>query len=269
MDLMVLAPHQDDEVLGAGGLIQICKSRGDSVRVVFATNGDHQGRGVARRRYDESRNALARLGVPESNIYYFGYADTGMRPSHSFLLRLLQSPMDKPLTSPVSSTTYHPADGRTVRNLRTGWEGPLTKETFLLDLAWCIAECSPNLLLMPSRWDAHGDHAALAALAEAAGACATVPTCLSFLVHGGDDLHWPSRASEPCECPPLLPVEVWTSRVAVPLSMEQQRLKRQLIGTFLSQCPQELNGFLYAFARKEEIFFPVRSSTHEIDISIL
>ena len=72
MDLMVLAPHQDDEILGAGGLIQICKSRGDSVRVVFATNGDRHGRGVARHRYDESRNALARLGVPESNIYYFG-----------------------------------------------------------------------------------------------------------------------------------------------------------------------------------------------------
>ena len=132
-----------------------------------------------------------------------------------------------------------------------------------------IGSITPNLLLIPNRWDAHGDHAALAALAEAAGVCAAVPTCLSFLIHGGDDLHWPPRASKPCECPPLLPVEVWASRVAVPLSIEQQRLKRQLIGTFLSQCPQELNGFLYAFARKEEIFFPVPSSTHEIDISVL
>ena len=108
MNVLVLAPHQDDEILGAGGLIQICKERGDSVRVVFATNGDHRGSDIAFRRYHESREALSRIGVPESEIYYLGYGDTGMRACHSFLLRLLHAPMDQALDTPVSSTTYHP-----------------------------------------------------------------------------------------------------------------------------------------------------------------
>lgn len=258
MNIMVLAPHQDDEILGAGGLIQICQHRGDSVWVVFATNGDYQGRDIAHQRYTESRDALTRLGVPESNIYYLGYADTGMRPSHSFLLRLLQSPMGKSLESPVSSKTYHPAGKKTVRALRVGQDGILTKEAFLLDLVWCITKCSPDLLVLPSRWDTHGDHASLAALVEASGACAAIPYCLSFLIHGGDDLCWPPRKQVPWVCPPNVPADVWASRVVVPLNLEQQILKGQIIGTFFSQQPQALNGFLYAFAREEEFFFPTR-----------
>lgn len=254
MNVMILAPHQDDEVLGAGGLIQICRSRGNPVTVVFATNGDRQGRAAACRRYYESRNALVRLGVPESEIYYLGYGDTGMRPSHSFLLRLLLSPMDVPLTSPVSSITYHPAGGRTVRSFRTGREGELTKAEFLLDLSWCFSVHTPDLLITPSPWDAHGDHAALSAFAALAQTSTTAVNSLSFLIHGGDDLHWPPREGEAIVCPPAVPKQVWDTHIEVPLTREQQALKRHLIGTFSTQCPCATNGFLYAFAQEKEIF---------------
>ncbi|HET7042023.1 MAG TPA: PIG-L family deacetylase, partial [Gemmatimonadales bacterium] len=38
--ILVLVPHPDDEVLGAGGVLREAVRRGLPVRVVFLTNGD-------------------------------------------------------------------------------------------------------------------------------------------------------------------------------------------------------------------------------------
>ena len=75
--LLVIAPHPDDEVLGAGGLMQRVHATGGAVRVVYLTDGegypegvmesdhtlkptvkDYLGYGKQRRR--EARNALVR-----------------------------------------------------------------------------------------------------------------------------------------------------------------------------------------------------------------
>src|SRR5205809_8147276 len=66
--LLVLAPHPDDEVLGAAGMIDAAVRRGAAVRVVVATDGeagpDKSGAGneLPRRRREETRHALADLG---------------------------------------------------------------------------------------------------------------------------------------------------------------------------------------------------------------
>ena len=38
--LLLIAPHPDDEVLGAGGLMQRVRATGGAVRVVYLTDGD-------------------------------------------------------------------------------------------------------------------------------------------------------------------------------------------------------------------------------------
>src|SRR5712691_10451751 len=38
--LLVIAPHPDDDVLGAGGLMQRVRAGGGSVRVVYLTDGE-------------------------------------------------------------------------------------------------------------------------------------------------------------------------------------------------------------------------------------
>ena len=43
MRILLIAPHQDDEILAAGGLIQKCIKHGDDFLVLFATNGDYHG----------------------------------------------------------------------------------------------------------------------------------------------------------------------------------------------------------------------------------
>ena len=253
MNVLILAPHQDDEILCAAGLIQILVGRGDNVFVLFATNGDYRGLEIARKRYCESRGALALLGVDATQIFYLGYRDTGMRPCHSFLQRILSSPMSDVLEAPICSQTYHPAGMKTVHFLRTGAEGPLSKMTLLADLSWCLNRCNPELLVLPSKADAHGDHAALAALADYAYGDA-LPR-LSYLIHGGDDIHWPSRVPGDILRPPVVLSSLWAQRIWIPLSESQQQLKHKAISMFTTQLSEDCTGFLYAFAREEELFF--------------
>lgn len=256
MNILVIAPHQDDEILGAGGLMQICQQRGDTVSVVFVTNGDYHGANIAQQRYYESRDALARLDINESHIYYIGYGDTGgMSPGHSFLQRLLASQLDNPLVTPVAAKTYHPANRKTVRAFRTGQDSALTRRTLLCDLSWCMAACNPDLLVLPSPCDAHGDHAALAVLVKAAYGGVGVPPCLFYLVHGGNDSEWPPRAGKRLTRPPGILPTLWKRRISLPLTVQQQTFKRNLIGIFSSQLSEDHDGFLYSFARDEEIFF--------------
>lgn len=253
MNILILAPHQDDEILCAAGLIQILRSRGDDIFVLFATNGDYHGIDTARKRYCESRDALSLLGVDAAKIFYLGYRDTGMRPCHSFLQRMLLSPMADALEAPISSQTYHPAGMKTVRALRTGTDGLLSKMMFLTDLTWFLGQCNPKLLVLPCRVDAHGDHAALAALAELSWG--NISPRLSYLIHGGDDIHWPPRSSGDIPCPPVVSTDLWTQRLLIPLSESQRLLKRRAIDLFSTQLSEDSTGFLRAFAGGEELFF--------------
>jgi LmbE family N-acetylglucosaminyl deacetylase len=74
---LVVAPHADDEVLGAGGLIAVLRARGCEVRVLYATvsgyrsahRGDHP---PDHERMDEARAAMGVLGVTDLQVLYTG-----------------------------------------------------------------------------------------------------------------------------------------------------------------------------------------------------
>jgi LmbE family N-acetylglucosaminyl deacetylase len=95
--LMVVAPHPDDEMLGAGGLMQRVLETGGTVRVVYLTDGDgypegvmSEGRvrspsakdyrGYGRQRRREARAALAALGFGPSKYSYtfLSFPDGGL-----------------------------------------------------------------------------------------------------------------------------------------------------------------------------------------------
>ena len=84
-DIVIFAPHQDDEILGGYAVI---RQQPEHIYVVFLTNGDYEGADVARTRWQESCAALTHLGVPRDHILTLGYADTGMPRPVSFLWRL-------------------------------------------------------------------------------------------------------------------------------------------------------------------------------------
>src|SRR5579885_2929728 len=95
--LVVVAPHPDDETLGAGGLIQRVLAQGGSVRVVLLTAGDGYVEGVERetgrprprsaefvaygeRRLGEERAALRLLGDGRIRLEFLGFPDGGLEP---------------------------------------------------------------------------------------------------------------------------------------------------------------------------------------------
>lgn len=80
---LVIAPHQDDEVLGCGGLIARKRFEGFPVHVAFITDGrgSHPGHPaltpstIAAMRENEAREALGKLGVESSAIHFLGAQD--------------------------------------------------------------------------------------------------------------------------------------------------------------------------------------------------
>ena len=90
--VVVLAPHQDDEVIGAGGAIALHTARGDRVTVVHLTDGgggdreDHTGGQIRNVRKLEARAAGDVLGV--ARIECLNFPDGGLRPGGAFLAGL-------------------------------------------------------------------------------------------------------------------------------------------------------------------------------------
>lgn len=80
---LVLAPHQDDDVLGCGGLIAGKRAAGQAVTVAFVTDGAASHRGhplvlpaeLAATRATEARAGLRSLGVDDAAIRFLGAPD--------------------------------------------------------------------------------------------------------------------------------------------------------------------------------------------------
>lgn len=89
---LVLAPHPDDETLGAGGLIARLRSQGIPVTVVAITDGEGAYEGIAGLgavRVPEQVAALERLGVPESMIHRLHLQDREVAAHEDRLVHLL------------------------------------------------------------------------------------------------------------------------------------------------------------------------------------
>ena len=159
--VLVVAPHPDDESIGAGGVLQQARTRGAAVRVVVLTDGDNnpwpqrwiekrwhigapeRARWGARRRA-EAQSALALLGVARDDAEFFGLPDLGLTP---LLMR---------------------ADSA----LQTRLRGTL-------------AAFAPSLIVLPALSDRHPDHNAAHVLLRVALGVPAAPRLIAFAVHGG------------------------------------------------------------------------------------
>ena len=271
--LLVIAPHPDDETLGAGGLIQRVLARHGSVHVVLMTAGDGNVGGVmletglrqppaanfvayGERRVAEARAALRSLGAPAGALDLLGFPDGGLMSLLSRNWRRAQ-----PAHSKTTGASDPPYDFAVEPDI--AYDGTDLRD----ELARVLREVRPTLIALPDPIDRHPDHSAsgvftILAIDEWIGARwprHAAPRVLTYLVHWPDwppgwDEAMPSPAeanlslSLPASLPPR-PLDVaWLT-----LTAEEIAAKRAALAEHTSQ-EHEMGAFLAAFVRRTEPF---------------
>jgi LmbE family N-acetylglucosaminyl deacetylase len=259
--ILVLVPHPDDEVLGAGGVLREAARRGLPVRVVFLTHGDSNewsflayrkrpvlmpggalAMGAIRQR--EALAAAADLGVPAADLTFLGYPDYGTLDiwrSHWG-----PSPPDRGRITRARAVPYPTA-------FRPG--APFKGEEILTDLEAILREFRPTRIFVSHPADHHPDHAALylftrVALWDLQGEVSAA--LYPFLVHypgwprdkglrSGDELSPPDR---------LLAGFRWQSRE---LDSESVDAKRTALAAHRTQYNYSASRLL-PFVRPNELY---------------
>jgi LmbE family N-acetylglucosaminyl deacetylase len=259
--VLILAPHPDDESIGAAGSIQRALRVGAKVKVVCYTNGDanelsfilYEKRltffkktflymGEVRRK--ETLAAMKVLGVDPTQMTFLGYPDHGtmailtrywgtVKPYRSIFARVTQ-------VSYPDALTYH---------------APYVGESILSDLEKVLLDFRPTKIIVSNPVDTNRDHrslyiflrVALWDLEKKIGR----PQVYPYLIHVVD---WPKpRGYEPqlrLDPPSKYVGMRWTQQT---LTQEEVEKKRDAISQYKSQLTYA-PGYLYSFARSDELF---------------
>jgi LmbE family N-acetylglucosaminyl deacetylase len=220
--VMFLAPHPDDDTLGAAGLLRRTVARGGAVRILFATCGENNPwtqRVVERRfrigaadrtrfgarRRAEALAALARLGVDAMHAEFLEFPDQGITGL-----------------------------------LKAGGAEPVAR------LARSMAAWRPGILVTPALNDVHPDHNALAILAALAidqlEPGSRPATVLQYVIHSVDG----GRES--------------ADDVRLSLTTEEQETKRAAIRCHATQLAVHPSKFM-SFAGPKEAFARPRADS--------
>jgi LmbE family N-acetylglucosaminyl deacetylase len=269
--LLVIAPHPDDEILGAAGLIQRVREHAGSVDVVLVTAGDGNVGGVVletglrqppaaqfvaygERRVREARAAIRRLSVGEDRLTVLGFPDGGLLP-------LLSRHWWRahPARSPTTGATDPPYAFVSDPDVR--YDGADLRD----ELVRVIERVQPTVIALPDPLDRHPDHHATAILALLAIDAwlggrwphHEPPRVLGYLVHWPD---WPpgwngiTPTAEHGELrlPPTLPARPLAT-ATLQLRPIEVAAKAAALAEHASQ-ERAMGTFLSAFVRGSEPF---------------
>lgn len=189
--VMVVAPHPDDETIPLGGWLARGAANGATIRAVIVTNGDGFSLQTAqylerfllrpedfirngKLRQRESLRATENLGYGK-DVEFLGFPDEGILPIwEDHWTGSFRSPFTKVDRSPYSRAYRRssPYEGRVV----------------LEQLTELIAVQDPDILVIPSRHEAHPDHYAVSLFATAAIFNPSIerrPLIIEYIVHRG------------------------------------------------------------------------------------
>lgn len=295
--LLVIAPHLDDETLGAAGILATARQNGLAAQVVFITNGDGSGstrlvaqarelRGsiapddpdaknlfqrIATMRRREALAACKVLGLEEKDVIFLGYPDGGTR-------FMWETNWDKahPYFSPYTQTSHSPYSNSFTP------QAPYAGAQVVQDLEKIITRFQPTLVMTTHPEDMHPDHATAYAYSFAAlerlrlknatktAAALQNPRLLTFLVHHG---FWPTPHGyhpDAVLAPPASLVHSGTDWLNQKLTPEARNTKKAALEEYSSQLVFTPH-YLRAFVRSNELFgkVPVQSSQNDQPVSPL
>lgn len=270
--LLVVAPHPDDETLGAGGLMQRVLANGGSVHILLFTAGDGYVEAVEKetgrprprpaefvaygeRRLAELRAAIRELSGGQVRLEVLGFPDGGLEP----LLHAQHWLRSHPERSPTTRATEPPYPE--ALDPSAAYDGA----DLLHAVERTLRTWQPTTVVLPDPLDAHPDHRAAglftllaldAVTRRGDGPAAPLPRMLAYLVHwpgwpGGRGGAPPAPRDTPLELPSDLAPE--RRRLALTLDDGERAVKERALSRHASQ--QEAMGpFLAAFVRRTEPF---------------
>lgn len=253
--ILIVAPHIDDEAIGAGGYAIDALANGADVYVVFLTAGDCNRFSarlmyktlepttadylrVGKARITEAGDAMRLLGIPRDHYFVLGYPDRGLRTMIDHPGTIVRSRGTGAREVPYADAVTPGAEYSFANVLR--------------DLETVIARTRPTTVIAPVPFDAHPDHSAAAELTEVAlGELEIRPSRLGYLVHSSRIptlVQTPRRALLP---PARMQAFSWAT---YGLSTAVQKAKTDVLMTYKSQRPYV---FLLRnkFVRSNELFY--------------
>ena len=269
--ILVLSPHPDDDIITSSGNIYRAVQNGETVKIVFMTNGDlYGGYNPGYQREGEAVAAESYLNVAENNLIFLGYPDGGLQPIYNSYT----GPNDQYMSPNNISKTYaNRGLGSTdYHSYRFGAPANYNRPNILQDLEDIINTYLPNQIFVTSEFDAHSDHSTTYLLLKLALATihnsnpSYAPVINKTVVHWEviSNPAWPNAADSTAyvsEMPNLTAQTglAWADRESldVPLPMQSQNYasnpKYQAIASHASQGGT--TGFLGQFLHKDEIFW--------------
>jgi LmbE family N-acetylglucosaminyl deacetylase len=261
--ILIIAPHEDDETIGTGGIIQKASNLGIPIKVIYMTNGDanefafmayrHEpwltpaiNREMGRTRQTEATKVLDQLGVVKNNIVFLGYPD---RSTLTIWQNYWQ--IDKPFYNLLTNTTSVPYENT------IGYQKPYTAESIYNDLKNQIVDFKPTKIFVTGPTDIHPDHQAaylFTKLVTMRNQSELSQTQLyTYLVHYG---FWPEPQGKHLSDWINLPKKLLTQKnywLSSELDNQQIQNKFNYITQYKTQTAD--NYFdLISYAKKNELF---------------
>lgn len=273
-NIVIVVPHEDDEILMSAGVIRKAVEAGISCTVVMATNGDYECSNYEKgqNRLRESIAGLQVLGLSKEHLEIMGYADTGMPREDSFLTHLYEEvEEEKCYPSSCTQETYGLVEKDEFHKKKWGKHGKYCRLDFKKDLKEILREKKAEHIFTTSQYDTHGDHAALywfvcEVLDELRNEEGYEPSLYCGLIHScaGDEV-WPLRDTKKFTCPDGLEGQhPWEQRctLELPEEMKQEKgtdnLKYQALQQHKTALEPDAYEFLMAFIKDEEVFWKMR-----------
>ncbi len=269
---LIVAPHEDDEILAFAGTIQKTIAEGNIVKVLFLTNGDYFGSDLTPVRYEESVRALELLGVDKSDITFLGYGDLTLGT-------ILQSDNWDGMFRAHSG--YYQTYGVPEQNLfdyrflRSGSYAYYNRRDLTEDMHEYILANLPDRIFTTSEYEWHEDHKYAFLLVKST--IETIvketeyhPVLCESVIHG-EETTWPEYLTYNADgsavitefstpFPTMQTTLDWNKVTKIILTDEEVKKKMQAIAEFKSQNDggeeyASTKDYNYAFCKRDEFYW--------------
>ena len=146
--ILLIVPHEDDEICFTGGLLASIENK--HTRVIYVTNGNYVY--TAEQRFKEAIKSCKKFGISRENIVFLGYPDSPYdEKKHMYTAKsIFKDKYGNSTTNGAGKIKEYCFD-------KKGIHHDFSRENLLLDIKENIIEYKPDIILCIDL-DFHPDH---------------------------------------------------------------------------------------------------------------